>query len=98
MALIGHNGAGKSTLLKAASGMIPIWQGQVLLNGVEKRKPTPRDMLHTGVAYVPQGNRVFTDLTVHENLEMGGITLPGKEKLKEGIERVFSPFPRSSRN
>jgi ABC-type branched-subunit amino acid transport system ATPase component len=40
-----------------------------------------------------QGNRVFTDLTVHENLQMGGITLPGKQQLKEGMERVFSLFP-----
>src|ERR1039457_4109028 len=63
VALIGHNGAGKSTLLKAIFGMISIWQGQVSLNGVVKPKPTPREMLHSGVAYVPQGNRVFTDLT-----------------------------------
>ena len=93
VALIGHNGAGKSTLLKAVFGMIPIWEGQVSLNGVAKLKPTPREMLLSGVAYVPQGNRVFTDLTVHENLEMGGITLPKKELLKEGIERVFTLFP-----
>ena len=93
VALIGHNGAGKSTLLKAVFGMIPIWQGQVSLNRTVKPKPTPRDMLHSGVAYVPQGNRVFTDLTVHENLEMGGITLSKKELLKEGMERVFTLFP-----
>ncbi|MGD0209181.1 MAG: ABC transporter ATP-binding protein [Verrucomicrobiota bacterium] len=93
VALIGHNGAGKSTLLKAIFGMIPIWQGRVLLDGVVKPKPTPREMLHSGVAYVPQGNRVFTDLTVQENLEMGGITLSKKELLKEGIERVFTLFP-----
>lgn len=93
VALIGHNGAGKSTLLKAIFGMIPIWQGQVSLNGMVKLKPTPREMLHSGVAYVPQGNRVFTDLTVKENLEMDGITLSNKELLKEGIERVFTLFP-----
>jgi branched-chain amino acid transport system ATP-binding protein len=73
--------------------MIPIWQGQVLLNGVVKPKPTPREMLRSGFAYVPQGNRVFTDLTVQENLELGGITLSKKELLKEGIERVFTLFP-----
>lgn len=93
VALIGHNGAGKSTLLKAVFGMIPIWQGQVHYDGKLRPKPSPRELLHDGMAYVPQGNRVFTDLTVGENLEMGGITLPNKGRLKEGIERVFTLFP-----
>lgn len=93
VALIGHNGAGKSTLLKAIFGLIPIWQGQVFLDGQAVPKPKPRDLLRSGVSYVPQGNRVFTDLTVHENLEMGGVTLPNKQRLKEGIERVFTLFP-----
>src|SRR5207302_6073765 len=56
-------------------------------------KPTPRAFLRAGVAYVPQGNRVFTDLTIYENLEMGGVTLPNKQSLKDGIERVFTLFP-----
>ncbi len=92
VALIGHNGAGKSTLLKAVFGLIPIWQGQVFLDAKPVAKPQPRALLRVGVAYVPQGNR-FTDLTVAENLEMGGITLHGKQQLKEGIERVFTLFP-----
>jgi branched-chain amino acid transport system ATP-binding protein len=50
-------------------------------------------LLGKGVAYVPQGNRVFTDLTVRENLEMGGITLTNGARLNEGIERVFTLFP-----
>ena len=93
VALIGHNGAGKSTLLKAVFGMISIWQGQVSFNGEEVKSPKPREWLRMGVAYVPQGNRVFTDLTVQENLEMGGITVSGKQQLREGIERVFTLFP-----
>ena len=92
-ALIGHNGAGKSTLLKAIFGLIPIWQGQVFLDGQPVAKPKPREWLRAGIAYLPQGNRVFTDLTVAENLEMGGITLPNKPRLKEGMERVFTLFP-----
>jgi branched-chain amino acid transport system ATP-binding protein len=93
VALIGHNGAGKSTLLKAVFGLIPIWQGQVQFNGKPVAKPVPRDLLRAGIAYVPQGNRVFTDLTVQENLEMGGITLPNKQAVREGIQRVFGLFP-----
>jgi branched-chain amino acid transport system ATP-binding protein len=93
VALIGHNGAGKSTLLKAVFGLIPVWSGEVRFNGALWRKPTPRALLRAGVAYVPQGNRVFTDLTVRENLEMGGVTLPDKQSVKDGIERVFTLFP-----
>ncbi len=93
VSLIGHNGAGKTTLLKAIFGLIPIWQGQVFLDGQPVAKPKPREWLRAGVAYLPQGNRVFTDLTVAENLEMGGITLPNKQRVKEGMERVFTLFP-----
>lgn len=93
VALIGHNGAGKSTLLKAVFGLIPIWSGEVHFNGSLWPKPVPRALLRAGVAYVPQGNCVFTDLTVHENLEIGGITLPSKQSLKDGIERAFTLFP-----
>jgi len=91
--LIGHNGAGKSTLLKAIFGLLPIWKGQVILDGVALHSPNPRELLRSGVAYVPQGNRVFTDLTVRENLEMGGVTLSNGALLNEGIERVFTLFP-----
>jgi branched-chain amino acid transport system ATP-binding protein len=93
VALIGHNGAGKSTLLKAIFGMIPIWEGGIVLDGQAILKPQPRDMLHCGVSFVPQGNRVFTELTVQENLEMGGITLSDKRQLSEGIERALQQFP-----
>ncbi len=93
VALIGHNGAGKSTLLKAIFGLIPVWSGEVRFNGALWHKPAPRALLRAGVAYVPQGNRVFSDLTVHENLEIGGVTLPNKRSVKDGIERVFTLFP-----
>lgn len=92
-ALIGHNGAGKSTLLKAVFGMLPVWSGSISLDGARINAPTPRDLLRAGVGYVPQGNRVFTDLTVRENLEMGGVTLPNGARLKEGIDHVFTLFP-----
>jgi len=93
VALIGHNGAGKSTLLKAAFGLLPVWQGQVSLDAKTLNSPNPREMRRAGVAYVPQGNRVFTDLTVRENLEVAGTTLPNKARRNEGIERALSLFP-----
>jgi branched-chain amino acid transport system ATP-binding protein len=93
VALIGHNGAGKSTLLKAIFGMIPLWEGEVRLDGRVQQPPAPRAFLRAGVAYVPQGNRVFTDLTVRENLEIGGVTLPSRRQLREAAERVLALFP-----
>jgi ABC-type branched-subunit amino acid transport system ATPase component len=93
VALIGHNGAGKSTLLKAVFGLLRVWGGQVVYDGRALDGATPRELLRSGMAYVPQGNRVFTDLTVQENLEMGAVTLPRKELMKAGIERALTLFP-----
>jgi len=93
VALIGHNGAGKSTLLKAVFGLLPIWQGEVSLEGQPLDSPNPRELLRAGVAYVPQGNRVFTDLTVRENLDVAGTTMPNKARLKEGIDQALGLFP-----
>lgn len=93
VAMIGHNGAGKSTLLKAIFGLLPLWSGRVVLNGQMLHSHTPRELLKAGVSYVPQGNRVFADLTVYENLQIGGITLDSKASVQEGIDRVISMFP-----
>lgn len=93
VALIGHNGAGKSTLLKTIFGLIPIWDGEVILDGMALSPPTPRRLLKSGVAYVPQGNRIFTDLTVGENLKMGGETLANKSLVRDGMERALDFFP-----
>lgn len=93
VALIGHNGAGKTTLLKAIFGLIPIRGGEVILDAGTLRSPNPQRLLALGVAYVPQGNRVFTELTVRENLELGGVTLPNKARLNEGINRALDLFP-----
>lgn len=93
VALIGHNGAGKSTLLRVIFGMLPMWSGEMKLDGRALDGAKPPELLRAGLAYVPQGNRVFVDMTVRENLEMGGATLPGRQQAKEGIERVLGLFP-----
>lgn len=93
VALLGHNGAGKSTLLKAVFGKLPIWSGSVILDSAKLKDANPLKLLHMGVAYVPQGNRVFSDLTVAENLEIGGTTLPKGTSLGERIDGVLALFP-----
>lgn len=93
VAIIGHNGAGKSTLLKAVFGLLPLWGGTVSLDGARLTNPTPRELLRLGVAYAPQGNRVFTKLSVQEHFEIAGVTLAGRRTLKEQIENVLELFP-----
>src|SRR3990172_3268214 len=72
VALIGPNGAGKSTVLKAVCGLIPAWKGEIRFNGTPTNGSTPAQNVARGITFAPQGNRVFADLTVMENLEIGG--------------------------
>jgi len=93
VAIIGHNGAGKSTLLRAIFGMLPVWSGEIRLDACVLRGVKPRALLQAGVAYVPQGSHVFSEMTVRENLELGGVTLATKRDIEAAIERVITVFP-----
>lgn len=92
VALIGPNGAGKSTLLKAVCGLVPAWSGQIRFDGTPTNGSTPAQNVARGITFAPQGNRVFTDLTVMENLEIGGYPLPRKEA-RGRIGQVLDIFP-----
>ena len=92
VALIGPNGAGKSTILKAVCGLIPVWKGEIRFEGVPTNGSSPAQNVARGITFAPQGNRVFDELTVLENLEIGGFQLPSKE-LKVRIEEVMNFFP-----
>jgi branched-chain amino acid transport system ATP-binding protein len=92
VALIGPNGAGKSTILKAVFGLAPVSSGDVLWHE-KKVKPIPYEMVDRGISYVPQGRRVFTNLTVKENLEIGAYTVPDKSEIKERLAEVLETFP-----
>lgn len=92
VALIGPNGAGKSTILKAIFGLAPLKTGQVFWHG-KKISPISYQMVKRGVSFVPQGRRVFGDLTIKENLEMGGFVIKDKTIIKQRIERVLDIFP-----
>lgn len=92
VALIGPNGAGKSTVLKAVCGLIPAWGGEICFNGIVANGSTPAQNAARGLTFAPQGSRVFADLTVMENLEIGGFQLHRNE-LKSRIALMFQMFP-----
>jgi branched-chain amino acid transport system ATP-binding protein len=96
VALIGHNGAGKSTLLKALFGLLPLWGGRILIDGRVLTPSNRFELVHLGIAYVPQGCRVFSDLTVMENLELAGVPVRSRQRFRKGVERVFRLFPTLS--
>ena len=91
--LIGPNGAGKSTVLKTLFGLLKPRQGKVLLNGENINGASQKDLLAKGIAFVPQGRNLFGQLSVYENLELGGITL-GMKTTHERIPEVLEFFPR----
>jgi len=92
VALMGPNGAGKSTAIKAIFGLAPIKSGKVLWHE-RAIKPISHEIVKRGIAYVPQGRQVFTSLTVKENLEMGGVVIKSRSRLKNRIADVLDLFP-----
>jgi branched-chain amino acid transport system ATP-binding protein len=92
VAIIGPNGSGKSTLLKALYGLLSIWEGKIFFEGKPIQKLSVIDRIKTGLSFSPQGNRVFDELNVYENLEIGGFLLPKKER-NERIDLALDIFP-----
>lgn len=92
VALIGPNGAGKSTVLKAACGLLPVWKGKVQFCGAPINGKPPAQNVARGMTLCPQGSRVFNELTVMENLEIGGLRLSSKN-LGSHIDDMLSFFP-----
>jgi branched-chain amino acid transport system ATP-binding protein len=92
VSLIGPNGAGKSTILKAICGLIPSWSGEIIFEKKKLNGNEPPKNLNLGISFCPQGNRVFDQLSVEENLEIGGYILK-KKKANERIEEVLEIFP-----
>jgi branched-chain amino acid transport system ATP-binding protein len=89
--VVGPNGAGKSTLLKAVSGLIPR-EGEVLFDGAPL-PATPAAIVARGLALVPEGRQLFPQMTVRENLELGGYLVPAAERARR-LERAFALFPK----
>ena len=91
--LLGPNGAGKSTVLKTLFGLLKPRQGRISLDGEDVAGASQKDLLAKGIAFVPQGRNLFGQLTVYQNMELGGITL-GMKTTHERIPEVLEFFPR----
>ena len=94
IALIGANGAGKTTILHTITGLISPKKGSVLFEGNELTKMPAHKIVSLGMAHVPEGRRVFADLSVYENLRMGAYTRKDKGEIEATLEKVYDRFPR----
>lgn len=91
--LIGANGAGKTTTLRTASGLIKPTDGEILLDGADITSTSAQDRVKMGISQVPEGRRVFSTLTVLENLELGAYLRRDKEEIARDIKKVYEFFP-----
>ena len=94
IALIGANGAGKTTTLHTITGLLAPKSGSVLFEGKDITKVPAHKIVSMGMAHVPEGRRVFAELSVYENLKMGAYTRKDKKEIEESLENVYKRFPR----
>ena len=94
VALIGANGAGKTTTLHTVSGLLPAKEGKIIFDGKDISKVPPHKIVSMGMAHVPEGRRIFQELSVLENLKLGAYTRKSKAEIAESTEMVYDKFPR----
>ena len=94
IALIGANGAGKTTTLHAITGLIPAKAGEIIFEGKNVAKIPGHKIVSMGMAHVPEGRRVFAELSVYQNLRMGAYTRKDKNEISRNLEMVYKRFPR----
>ena len=92
--LIGANGAGKTTTMQSVIGLIPSHGGSVVYDGTDITKMPCHKIVHLGMSQVPEGRRVFQELTVYENLVMGGYSIKNNANFKDDVEKIYARFPR----
>ncbi|HBM80440.1 MAG: ABC transporter ATP-binding protein [Clostridiales bacterium] len=92
--LIGANGAGKTTTLRTISGIVKPKTGTLGFLGKNINRMNAPQIVHMGISHVPEGRRIFSNMTVYENLEMGAFLRKDKDKIGEDFEKVFKRFPR----
>ncbi|MDF2869536.1 MAG: amino acid/amide transporter ATP-binding protein 2, family [Anaerocolumna sp.] len=94
IALIGANGAGKTTILHSITGLLGTKSGHVLYEGKDLTKIPAHKIVTMGMAHVPEGRRVFAELTVYENLKLGAYTRNDKNEIENTLNKVYNRFPR----
>lgn len=94
VALIGANGAGKTTTLRTISGLMRPKEGSIKFNDIEITTKEPQEIVRMGMVHVPEGRKIFSRMTVMENLFMGAFTVNNKAQIKQDIEQMFTRFPR----
>lgn len=94
IALIGANGAGKTTILHTVSGLLPSTEGKIFFEGKDITKTPGHKIVSLGMAHVPEGRRVFAQLSVYENLLMGAYTRSDKQEIEDTLGVVYQRFPR----
>jgi branched-chain amino acid transport system ATP-binding protein len=94
VSLLGNNGAGKSTTVSAVSGVVRAQAGSIEAFGQDITRATPWSIVESGIIQVPEGRRIFSRLTVHENLQLGGYTVRDRSVVDERISRVYELLPR----
>ena len=92
--LIGANGAGKTTTMQSVIGLIPSQSGTVIYDGHDITKMPCHKIVHLGMSQVPEGRRIFQELTVYENLVMGAYSIKNNVNFKEDVDRIYTRFPR----
>ena len=94
IALIGANGAGKTTTLQTLTGILPAKAGSIMFEGTDLLKVPAHKIVQMGMAHVPEGRRVFADMSVYENLLLGAYTRKDKAEIAESLAGVYKRFPR----
>lgn len=94
ISLIGSNGAGKTTILHTITGLVPAKSGSILFKERELTKTPAHKIVGMGMAHVPEGRRIFQELTVYENLKLGAFTLSDKAEIEKNLVYVYQHFPR----
>ena len=94
VSLIGANGAGKTTMMQSVVGIIPKRNGSVIFDGQDITKTPCHKIVQLGMTQVPEGRRIFQELSVYDNLLMGAYTVKNQQQFKEDLEKIFTKFPR----
>ncbi len=94
VALIGANGAGKTTTLQTLTGILPAKRGKILFEGQDITKVPAHKIVEMGIAHVPEGRRVFSQLSVYDNLRLGAFTRKDKVEIEESLSMIYRRFPR----